>query len=436
MTLDPNRRHVLKWMGIQLALPLVSTVLPSAALGAAPVRKRFIGAYVPNGAYMPRGENGNWTFEDALAPLVSAGFKQNTMVLRGLFNGRNFDRDPHWQNTAAFLSCRQIEIGDPGVARCGKTVDQYVADAYPGPLRSLEIGGLYYYVHPINDHPGYSNDYLNRISWQTPDKFRTPIPDPKQLFLKVFAADSGGAAAIAYLHDRKKSVLDSLHRDATRLGNRLPGSYRPVLDSYLETVREVELGSSGQGCAAAMASPTEDFSDPNRNFVKRFELHHQLVVLAMQCGLISTATLMYGPGVSTALYFPELLGGGAGHHSCAHHGGTVETIERLKRVNRVHTGLLADLLRRLKAANLLSETLVLYGSDMSDGDIHLTENLPMLLCGEGADLKFGQEIGVREQRRTLADLHMDIFSLMGINAVTSFGQGACASTGKPLAIRV
>jgi hypothetical protein len=159
-------------------------------------------------------------------------------------------------------------------------------------------------------------------------------------------------------------------------------------------------------------------------------------VMAMQCGLTNVGTIMYGPGVSDSMTFPETLGGGAGHHTCAHHGGTAAQIDRLKVINRIHTGLLADLLKRLKDTNLLAETLVLYGSDMSDGNVHLTENLPMLLCGDGADLKFGQEIGQTVNPRPLSDLHMEIFSLSGITSVTTFGEGRCLNTGQSLPIRV
>lgn len=122
----------------------------------------------------------------------------------------------------------------------------------------------------------------------------------------------------------------------------------------------------------------------------------------------------------------------AGHHACAHHGGGDSQISRLKAITRVQIGLLADLLSRLKTANLLSDTLVTYGSDMSDGNVHLTKNLPILLCGEGADLKFGQEVGSAESPRPLSDLHMDVFPLLGVDDVPSFGEGECLSTGQPL----
>jgi hypothetical protein len=432
--IKPNRRTVLRLMGMQLALPIFTGVSANELRAAAAPRTKYIAGYFPNGAYMPEGVNGSWTWADALQPL--AEHQQNTMVLRGMQNGFN-GIDPHWQNCTGFLSCKPIQLGDPGVARCAKTVDQYVADKHVSPLRSLEIGGLYYHIHPLNDHPGYSNDYLNRISWQSEDKFRSPVADPARLFERLFSESAEGAERLKYLRERKQSVLDSMYKDAERLSARLPESYRPVLGSYLETVRELELQVSADqgGCAGAgLTAPTEDFSTPNKNYVLRFQLMHRMIVLAMQCGQTNVASIMYGPAVSEDLNFPEALGGGAGHHACAHHGGTEANATRLKAITRIQTGLLADLLTRLKAANLMSDTLVIYGSDMSDGNVHLTKNLPMLLCGQGADLKLGQEIGSAETARPLSDLHMEVFKLMGVDAITSFGEGECLSTGRPLGI--
>ncbi|MFO0601213.1 MAG: DUF1552 domain-containing protein [Myxococcaceae bacterium] len=430
---DLSRRTVLRWAGLSLSLPLIA---PHVARAQGLPRKRFIGVYTPNGAYMPAGVDGNWNFSEALSPLVAKNVHQNTMIVRGLFAGFP-GADPHWQNCAGFLSCQPIQLGDPGVARCGVTLDQVVADAHPSPLRSLEVGGIYYHVHPLNDHPGYSNDYLNRISWQAVDKFRSPIADPRQMFARLFGGEAGTTAQINYLHDRKKSVLDQLGKDATRLSNRLPASYRPVLTSYLDTVREVEMGLNtvAPTCTPNLSAPTQDFTQANVNYVLRFQLMHQMVVLAMQCGLTNVATFMYGPGVSDLLSFPESLGAGAGHHAVAHHGGTQSSIDRLKLINQVQSGLFADLLDRLRTANLLDETLVLYGSDMSDGNVHLTENVPMVVAGGGSDLKLGQTIGVRTTRRSLADLHLEILHLLGVSQA-AWGSGPMASTGAPIGLTV
>ncbi len=436
MKFNPERRHILRWMGLQLALPVLASVVPTDARAAPATRKRFIAVYFPNGSYMPQGADGDWNFQEALAPLDS--YRQNTLLLRGLRNGFG-GIDPHWQNCAGFLSCHPIQLGDPGVARCAKSLDQHIADAYPSPLRSLEIGGLYYHQHQLNDHPGYSHDYLNRIAWQSADQYRSPVADPARLFEQLFTTqDEQAAAHLQFIRSRKMSILDHLHGDATRLAQRLPQSYRPVLDSYMQTVRELELqiATPTVGCADMPPDPSGDFSSPNTNYVQRFRLMHQMTALAMRCGLTNVATFMYGPSVSDDINFAEEIGPGVGHHGCAHHGGTQSNVDRLKAITQVQVGLLADLLARLKELELLQETLVLYGSDMSDGNIHHTKNLPILLCGEGSDLKFGQELGSAGDGRPLSDLYMDVLSLMGISSLSSFGSGECLSTGQSLRLAV
>jgi hypothetical protein len=431
-----SRRTVLRWMGLQLSLPLVSGLVADRSRAQETARKHFIAVYFPNGAHMPGGENGSWNFNEALAPL--AGLRQHTMVVRGLFNGFS-GIDPHWQNCAGFLSCHPIELGDPGIARCAKSLDQHVADAHPSPRHSLEIGEVYYHRHLLNDHPGYSHDYLNRISWQSADRYRAPNADPARLFARLFSDGSvESQSRLAYMRSRNQSILDHLHGDATRFAQRMPNDYRPSLEAYMQTVRELEqelAAPSGQ-CPGAPTAPTEQFSHPDRQYQRRFELLHEMVVIAMGCGLTNVATLMYGPSVSDDLRFGEQLGSGDGHHACAHHGGTAGKVERLKRINQVQVGLLADLLTRLSRHGLLEQTLVLYGSDMSDGDKHLTRNLPFLLCGGGSDLKFGQEVGSAERPRPLSDLYMEMLPLLGIDSFKSFGTGECQSTGMSLGLRV
>jgi hypothetical protein len=435
MSLHANRRTVLRWMGVQLALPVLSSIIPSTSHAQAASRSRFIGVFFPNGALMPGGADGNWNFSEALAPLVSAGLQNNTMIIRGLHNGIG-GIDPHWQNTASFLSCRQIVLGDAAVARCGKSLDQVVAEQRPGALRSLEVGAPYYHVHPLTDHPGYSNDYLNRISWQTDDSFRSPIADPRQMFDKIFGVTSGSAGQIRHLHDRKKSILDFLHKDATRLSARMPQEYRPVMSTYLDTVREIELqlDTVSGTCTSPSEAPTDSFADFQARYIQRYQLMHRMVAIAMQCGSVNASTLMYGPS-SSDLHCAEALGTGTGHHGCAHNRSDAGLVSRLRGMNQVHTGLLADLLTQLRSLNLLDSTLVMFGSDMSDGDLHATENLPVLLCGGGADLRFGQTVSDRATRRPLSDLHVDIMGLLGVTPPGPWGEGEIAATGQPLPIR-
>jgi hypothetical protein len=285
-------------------------------------------------------------------------------------------------------------------------------------------------VHPLDDHPGYSNDYLNRISWQTADRFRSPIASPRAMFDKLFSSSSEGAARLAYERARKRSVLDHLHRDASALSARLPSTYRPVLDEYMTTVREVEqqLDTEDTGCAPPFSAPG-DFVDPQLAYVSRYQLMNQMVALALQCGAVNAATFMYGPS-SSDLTGAEVLGPGPGHHSCAHSRGDAGLIQRLRGMNTLHMQLLAHFVGQLRDRGLLESTLVLAGSDMSDGDLHTTTNLPVVVCGAGGGLRFGQAVGDRAAPKPLSNLHVELLQLLGLTSMTSFGGGAMASTGQ------
>jgi len=143
---------------------------------------------------------------------------------------------------------------------------------------------------------------------------------------------------------------------------------------------------------------------------------------------------MYGPS-SSDLTGVEVLGSGPGHHSCAHNRGDGGLIARLRGMNTLHMQLLAHLVTQLRDRSLLDSTLVLAGSDMSDGDLHTTTNLPIVLCGAGSDLRFGQAVGSRDAPQPLSNLHVEILQLLGLTAMTSFGSGVMASTGQGTGIR-
>jgi hypothetical protein len=72
---------------------------------------------------------------------------------------------------------------------------------------------------------------------------------------------------------------------------------------------------------------------------------------------------------------------------------------------------------------------------MSDGDLHTTTNLPVVLCGAGSDLRFGQAVGSRDAPQPLSNLHVEILQLLGLTSMTSFGSGVMASTGQGTGIR-
>ncbi len=417
------RRIILKGMGIQFLLPLLENFAPLTALGEnaklPTKRKKFIGVYFPNGTYIQdniNNKNGNWYWNQSdgvLYPLKSGSdaIHQQVMILRNLFNGQS-SRDPHWQNCAGFLSGNLIRL-DLNSPRCGKTIDQYMADNQTTPFRSLEVGGPYYHEHLLSDHPNYPHLYMNRIAWRTDELALTPHTDPYEFFDYLFKNQSNGTQTIKYLQQRNKSILDLVHSQITSIAAQTNAEGRQALEIYATSIREMEnsLMTQQNNCVSP-EKPKLNYTNRNYNYIDRVQQLQKMLVFALSCGLTQIETIMYAPAVSGDIDYRGDLGVGKEHHGCAHHNSDATSISRLLEMNRMHVQLLKHLLNLLKTYNLLDETLVLFGTDMNDGNLHTTENIPTLLCGGGSDLKLGEDINL--PRTSYTQLLLSLLELMGI----------------------
>lgn len=434
-----KRREFIKLFGANLLTPYMLASAPwfsKAYAATAGRRKNFIAAYFPNGAYMPTDANGyavdgSWHWNNSngvLHEFVSKGLKNNVMILRKLRNGFS-NRDPHWQNVAGFLSGKLITL-DPANPRAGETIDQRIARSKNTYLKSLVIGHPYFYDHQEASHKAYSNLYTNRISYDIEGKPITPITDPSQLYNRLFATSTGGANAVNYLRSRKKSMLDVSLSDLNSLRSNLGGTGKQQLEVFTDSLRkvEVQLDADKKMCTHQQVDISQNFSDMQQSFLNRNNLLNQIVSLAFQCGLTNVASIMYAPSVSAGLHYTPLIGVGTGHHQAAHHGYKPDYVKRIDDINKIYTKVYIDLIENLKATSVLSDTLVLVGSDMADGNVHTTRNLPILLAGQGSDLKFGQEI-IPSAEVPITNLHLKILQIMGDSSLTSMGEGQTLSTG-------
>lgn len=427
-----SRRLLLKNMSLTLSLPVLNNFCSfSEAFAAGTGRSHFIGVFFPNGSYFPANDAiGSWHWNDnsgVLYPLTTGAdaVKSNVMVVRKIYSGFS-GIDPHWQNCAGFLSCKKINLDLLNV-RCGKSIDQTIADTKSTPLRSIEVGGPYYHQHLLTDHPNYSHLYMNRIAWKTDSQALTPFTDPYALFNSLFGSGNQSQRQIKYLMNRKKSILDHVVGELVTIKNRTSAEGKLALENYETGLRDIEKGLSidTQSCTTP-GSPTKSYSDMNLNYIDRVQQLQRMIVFAMKCGLTNVATIMYAPAVSGDITYSGDLGNGLAHHDVAHHGGIGDEINRLKAVNQMHLGLLKHLLNLLKTQQILSQTLVLYGTDMSDGNLHLEQNIPMLLCGESSDLKFGQEINF-SSAQPHSKLLKSVLSLSNVSA-DKVGEGALETT--------
>ena len=118
------------------------------------------------------------------------------------------------------------------------------------------------------------------------------------------------------------------------------------------------------------------------------------------------------------------------HHAMSHHGNNPDKVAGLVKLNTYHVSLFAKFLKKLASTpdgegSLLDHSLILYGSGMSESDIHSRLDVPTLLVGGCA----GQLKGNRHLRVTketpLANLMVSLANKFDCN-LDSFG----ISTGR------
>jgi hypothetical protein len=227
--------------------------------------------------------------------------------------------------------------------------------------------------------------------------------------------------------------LDFALDDARRLQASLGIADRRKLDEYLYAVRDIEqrltrsetlednstVPSSATGLAAQRQRP----DGVPQELDEHCRLMLDMLVLAFQTDSTRVATFMFANEGSNRshpqLNVPE------GHHELSHHGGSAEKQAKIASINRFYVEQLAYFVRALAKlregqASLLDNSLVLYGSGISDGDRHAHDNLPILLAGSaGGVLRGGQHLTYLRQT-PLCNLYLWMMQQQGI-AGTRFG---------------
>lgn len=420
-----NRRLFLKDLGLVVSLPVLPSLMSSKALAQqAPIKDKFIGVFTPNGALMPRAENGNWAFNQALSPLVTAQNQANVTIVRGLTANTNLD--PHWNNTSNFLSGQQIQVPSRAVVRCGKTFDQLVADRNPTPLRTLHVGWRNMNRDFTGDHPTYSDQYLTTISWRDADRPMANTYNPQQLYSQIFSSNSAGQQRLLALNTQKSSVLDLTFREINSIKSRAGQEDRVRLESFQENLRTLErdLATAKPLCQNNLTEPPA-VTDYNNHFV----LMHRMIATAMQCNLISSATIMFDDGVGDVRlrHF--------GSNSEFHHHAHNPQLGQVNNINTLHARMFSGLLDELKSRSLLERTVVVWSSNMSDGRIHSTANIPTLVASAGSGLRLGTEVGSAAAAVPRANLFVELAPLFGMSLPT-FGGGLSASNWARIQLRI
>ena len=114
----------------------------------------------------------------------------------------------------------------------------------------------------------------------------------------------------------------------------------------------------------------------------------------------------------------------------SHHGNNPEKMKDYSKLNTYHSQTLAYYLNKLQSisdgdGSLLDNTVILYGSGMSDANTHNNYNVPVLVIGGRENGVTGNRHLVYPRGTPLANLSLSLIDKFGVQ-VEKFGD----STGK------
>lgn len=408
-----HRRTFLQGLGAAMSLPLLEAMVPGgdftrtvlAASGSStgqPVRMAFV--FFPNGAIMPswkpKGEGTSFELSETLSPLKSV--KDDILIVTGLAqdNGRAKGDGPgdHARSAASFLTGAHPFKTSGANISVGVSVDQAAASQIGSntKLPSLELG-IEKGRNAGNCDSGYSCAYSNNISWKSATTPMAKEIHPRLVFDRLFGKPRTEQQAKRDLY--RRSILDAVAEDAKDLQSKLGKTDRRKLDEYFTSVREIEERIVRSEKQAEQAKP--DFALPAgvpSDLQEHCRLMADLMVLAFRTDTTRVATFMLANEGSNRSY--PMVGVSEGHHSLSHHQNKQDKIDEIRKIDRFLAMQFAYFVEKLKstkdgAGTLLDNSMVLYGSGISDGNRHDHHDLPVVIAGKaGGTIATGRHLKV------------------------------------------
>ena len=438
---DISRRTILRGMGAAVALPILDVMLPTAASasklaaasGSAPRRMAYF--YFPNGIagdiWRPEQStaSGQLTkLNEWMSPLEP--FKSDIVIPNNIHTPLG---NGHGPGTATWLTGADYEERD--VSRNPISADQVAARHVQNEtlLPSLEIS--------MKGEGFFSNSLpRNALSWSERGPMTREV-EPRVIFERMFGSPSGGAT--------NRTVMDFVLNEAKSLRRIVSGADQQRLDEYFESIqaleRRIRFAEKQSEEAEADGGKTDSRLAPEPGIPLKHEeyirLMLDLMVVAFQSDATRVVTFMLDHGQSNR--YCDFIDGVRGTwHALSHYqdaSGKTEdddgvtawnSVEEKRRqfaeVTKWHHAQMAYLFGRLKSIeepdgrSLLDNSMICYGSNLSDGHEHGDEDLPILIAGKGGGTIRSGRLLKFDKPTDLAELHTAFLQRMGVG-VEGFG---------------
>jgi hypothetical protein len=424
------RRTVLRGIGASLALPLLDGMVPALAAirntAARPIL-RFGTVYAPTGmimkAFRPTTVGKDFEITRVLEPLRP--YREQMLVVGNLCNPIANPRPgegtgDHSRAGSAFLTCAHAKKTEGADMELGTSIDQIIAREFGKytQLPSLELSLSFNNMVGGCD-PGYACPYTRTISWSSPT---TPVPmetDPRVVFERLFGdvSSTNPAERLARM-EQQRSILDSVTEETRRLQQRLGPGDQTKLAEYLESIRDIERRIQRAEEQNARELPLVD--QPTGGIPRRYDEHAKIMfdlqAVALRSDLTRVFTFMFNHDGSDRAY-PE-IGVSDAHHPLTHNVIDAEAVEKVTKINVFMAQLFAEFVEKLRTTpdgdgTLLDHSIILYGSGLSNANVHSHDDLPVVLLG-GGDGRIRGGRYLRFEQTRLANLYAALLNTVGL----------------------
>lgn len=405
------RRRFLRGLGVTLGLPLLEQNLTRAAAQTPPRRMLLISnnlGVLPQ-HFFPKDKGAGYTLSPYLQEL--AAFRKDFTIFSGLSH-------PAVTGGHSTENCFLTAARDPTRSgfRNSISLDQFAAEKLGQQTRFPTL------------NLGVNIDKANRsLSW-TRDGVLLPAEDsPAALFRKMFLQGDARqtAASLKRLQDRG-SILDAVRDDIRRFQRNLNSTDKSRLDQYLTSVRELEQRLAISGEWEQKPKPQTKTTEPKdiadkAKFFPKIQLMLDMARLAFESDSTRIITLMVDGFATPVFEINDQQRTRDGYHNLSHHGQSKEKLAELEKVDLQQMRHLRELLTALAATpaadgtHLLDQTMVLYGSNLGDANVHNCTNLPILLAG--GRMKHGGHLAFDSvQNKPLCNLFVTMLQHLGVEA--------------------
>ncbi|MDG1482505.1 MAG: DUF1552 domain-containing protein [Myxococcota bacterium] len=423
-----SRRHLLHGLlggsAVSLALPwleVMSRTSPVAAASSSGFPTRFGLFFWGNGnrpdLWTPDGDGEEFSFSEELAPLEV--LRDKLCIVSGMALPVE-NRFPHGSGKA-ILTGHPVEEVDGGEDLGAPTIDQVIAG---------EIGSETIYSSLQTAATDCSGMSYNGTNSRNP-----PETDPYSLYARLFgdtftAPGSGGIVDPAL--GLRRSVLDAVMDDISALDAKVSAADRVRLEQHYTGIRELEqrlarLEEDPPDLEACLQpkSLTADFAniDGRPQIEARNRAMAEMLAMAFACDQTRVVGHYLSDPVGDTL-FPDAS---AGHHDLTHNEGGDQP--EVHAITTYCMQMFADFLSALDAipegeGTLLDHCAIMATSEVSLGQTHAIDEMPILLAG-GGDGFFRTNYHHRSYTSDNAvRVLLTLLQSVGISA-TEFGAGDC-----------